>query len=106
MYVCIHWYIHTYVYIHTYKHTHIRMLHVCTHTYIYIYRYTYIYIYIYILKRLRPIPPGLGRRIWSLGRYLLEPYWNVLGSRLGVWEVQKEPSQAPNSAAQARRNGA
>ena len=46
----------------------------------------YIYIYIYS-KRLRPIPPGLGSRIWNLGRCLLEPCWGVLELKLGVVEV-------------------
>ena len=35
---------------------------------IHIYMYTFIY-----SKRLRPIPPGLGNRIWNLRRCLLEP---------------------------------
>ena len=62
--------------------------------YIYIYVYVYIYIYIYMhihmyrySTRLRPIPPGLGSRIWNLGRCLLEPCWGLLGSKLGVVEV-------------------
>ena len=38
-------------------------------------------------KRLRPIPPGLGSRIWNLGRCLLESCWGLLGSKLGVVEV-------------------
>ena len=44
------------------------------------------YIILYI-KRLRPIPPGLGSRIWNLGRFLLEPCWGLLGYKLGVVEV-------------------
>ena len=52
---------------------------------VYVYK-IYIYIYIYS-KRLRPIPPGLGSRIWNLGRCLLEPCWGLLGSKLGVVEV-------------------
>ena len=43
------------------------------YTLIYTYTYIYIYIYIYIYsKRLRPIPPGLGSRIWNLRMCLLE----------------------------------
>ena len=38
--------------------------------------------------RLRPIPPGLGSRIWNLGRCLLESCWGLLGSKLGALEVQ------------------
>ena len=48
--------------------------------------YIYIYIYIYS-KRLRPIPPGLGSRIWNRRRCLLAPCWGLLGSKLGVVEV-------------------
>ena len=72
------------------------------HNYIYI----YVYIYIYILKRLRPIPPGLGRD-WGLGVQApgsqQEPwgtyfggFWGGLGSILEdfasfwkVWETQR-----------------
>ena len=31
--------------------------------------------YVCVLKRLRPIPPGLGNRIWNLGRVLLYSTW-------------------------------
>ena len=58
----------------------------------YIYIYVYIYIYIHIckyIKRLRPNHRAWAERIWSLGRYLLEPCRAVLRSKLGVWEVQK-----------------
>ena len=46
----------------------------------------YIYIYIYI-KEATPHPPGLGSRIGSLGRCLLESCWGLLGSKLGVVEI-------------------
>ena len=48
---------------------------------------SYFILILYYSKRLRPIPPGLGSRIWNLGRCLLEPCWSLLGSKLGVVEV-------------------
>ena len=59
-----------------------------------------------ILKRLRPI-----RRAWVEGfgaweGTFLSHVEVFLDSKLGVWEIQTEPSQAPNpAAAQARRMG-
>ena len=49
----------------------------------------YIYIYIYI-KRLRPTT-GPGLWISNLGRTFLEACGAGLGSKLGVWGVQKAP---------------
>ena len=46
------------------------------------YKYINIYIYIYSKKR-RLIPPGLGSRIWNLGRCLLEPCWGSFGVQGG-----------------------
>ena len=43
--------------------------------------YIYIYMNIYS-KRLRPIPPGLGR-VFCLRRCFLEPCWDVLGTTFG-----------------------
>ena len=40
------------------------------------------------IKEATPHPPGLGSRIGSLERCLLEPGWGLLGSKLGVLEVQ------------------
>ena len=34
-------------------------------------------------KRLRPIPPGLGSRIWNLGRCLSEPMLGSFGVQVG-----------------------
>ena len=87
--------IHTHTHTNTHTHTH-------THTYIYIYIYIYIYTHIYS-KRLRPIPPGLGRD-WGLGVQApgsqQEPwgpyfggFWGGLGSILedfaSFWKVRE-----------------